>query len=98
VILSNEVYKAKADGRSGGVGWETMIIQGDIARLPAESTKYQVIVRAEHLDDGLPLYLKTRYVFHAKPSDASDSFRGELVKELLGLPLDERLESREFYL
>lgn len=98
VIVSNEAYKAKADGRSGGVGWETMIIQGDIARLPPESTKYQVIVRAECLDDGLPLYLKTRYVFHAKPSDASDSFRQELMKELLGLPLDERLESMEFYL
>lgn len=98
VIVSNEAYKAKADGRSGGVGWETMIIQGDIARLPPESTKYQVIVRAECLDDGLPLYLKTRYVFHAKPSDRSDSFREELVKELLDLPLDERLESRDFYL
>ncbi len=98
VIVSNEDYKAKAEGRSGGVGWETMIIQGDLAKLPPESTKYQVIVRAERLDDGLPLYLKTKYVFHAKPSDSSDSFREELVKELLDLPLDERLESKEFYL
>ena len=98
VIVSNEAYKAKADGRSGGVGWETMIMQGDIARLPPDSTKYQVIVRSECLDDGLPLYLRTRYVFHAKPSDTVDSFREELVKELLDLPADERLESSEFYL
>jgi hypothetical protein len=98
VIVSNEAYKAKADGRMGGVGWETMVIQGDLASLPPDSTKYQVIVRAESLNDGLPLYLKTRYVFHARPSDASDSFREELVKELLGLPLDERLESKECYL
>ncbi len=98
VIVSNEAYKAKADGRMGGVGWETMIIQGDIASLPPDSTKYQVIVRAESLSDGLPLYLKTRYVFHARPSDISDSFREELVKELLGLPLDERLEWKECYL
>jgi hypothetical protein len=98
VIVSNEAYKAKADGRMGGVGWETMIIQGDVAALPADSTKYQVIVRSEFLNDGLPLYLRTRYAFHARPSDTSDSFREELVKELLGLPLDERLESKECYL
>jgi hypothetical protein len=30
IIVSNEAYKAKADGRQGGVGWETMIIQGDL--------------------------------------------------------------------
>lgn len=98
VIVSNETYKAKADGRQGGVGWETMIIQGDLAQLPADSTKYQVIVRSESLNDGLPLYLKTRYAFHSKPSNNPDSFREELVIELLDLPLDERLEARECYL
>jgi hypothetical protein len=98
IIVSNAAYKAKADGREGGVGWETMVIQGDLLALPPDSTKYQVIVRAESLADGLPLYLKTRYAFHAKPSDPPDSFREELVKELLDLPLDERLEAKECYL
>lgn len=98
IIVSNEAYKAKADGRQGGVGWETMIIQGDLARLPSDSTKYQVIVRSESLDDGLPLYLKTRYVFHCKPSEPQESFREDLIRELLDLPLDERLEARECYL
>jgi hypothetical protein len=42
--------------------------------------------------------LKTRYAFHARPSDASESFREELVRELLNLPLDERLEAKEFTL
>jgi hypothetical protein len=98
IIVSNEDYKAKADGRQGGVGWETMIIQGDLARLPPDSTKYQVIVRSEILNDGLPLYLRTKYVFHCKPSELEDSFRADLVKELLDLPLDERLEAKECYL
>ena len=66
-----------------------MIIQGDLARLPADSTKYQVIVRSESLDDGLPIYLKTRYVFHCKSSESQDSFREDLVKEPHDLPLDE---------
>jgi hypothetical protein len=98
IIVSNETYKAKADGRLGGVGWETMVIQGDLANLPPDSTKYQVIVCADSLNDGLPLYLKTRYAFHARPSEPVQNLREELVKELLDLPLDERLESRECYL
>lgn len=98
IIVSDEVYKAKADGREGGVGWETMIIQGDLSGLPPDSTKYQVVVRSESLQDGLPIYLKTRYAFHAKPSDPPSSFREELVKELLNLPLDERIEAKERYI
>ncbi len=98
IIISNEAYKVKADGRQGGVGFETMIIQGDLATLPPDSTKYQVIVRSESLNDGLPLYLKTKYAFHARPSGARDAIREELVRELLDLPLDERLEAKECYM
>jgi len=98
IIICDERYKQKADGRLGGVGWETMVIQGDIANIPPDSTKYQVIVRAEDINSGLPLYLKTRFAFHARPSDPSDLFREELIKELLDLPLDERLEAKEFAL
>lgn len=98
IIVCDETYKQKADGRLGGVGWETMVIQGDIANLPPDSTKYQIIVRAENVTEGLPNYLKTRYAFLARPSDQSQSFNQELVRELLELPLDERLESKEFVL
>ncbi|MEZ4658115.1 MAG: SEFIR domain-containing protein [Caldilineaceae bacterium] len=96
IVVCDETYKLKADGRLGGVGWETMIIQGDVANLPPDSTKYQVIVRTENIQDGIPLYLKTKYAFHAKPSDKENSFQGELLRELLDLPLDERAEEKEF--
>lgn len=96
IVVCDETYKQKADGRLGGVGWETMIIQGDIANLPPDSTKYQVVVRAEDTNKGLPTYLRTRYAFHARPSDGSQSFREELLREILDLPLDERLEAKEF--
>jgi hypothetical protein len=98
IVICDEMYKQKADGRLGGVGWETMIIQGDIANLPPDSTKYQVVVRAEDMSLGLPAYLKTRYAFHAPASDISQSFRSELLHEILDLPLDERLEAKEFAL
>lgn len=96
VVVCDETYKLKADGRLGGVGWETMIIQGDVANLPPDSTKYQVIVRTENIQDGLPLYLKTKYAFHARPSDKMNSFQDELLRELFDLPIDIRIEAKEF--
>lgn len=98
LVVCDEAYKQKADGRLGGVGWETMIIQGDLAGLPPDSTKYQVIVRADEIGKGLPLYLRTRYAFHAPNTGSSNAFREELVKELLDLPIDPTLERREFAL
>lgn len=98
IVVCDKAYKQKADGRLGGVGWETMIIQGDIAGLPPDNTKYQVVVRSEDIDEGLPLFLKTRFAYHARPSDSTQSFRDDLVRELLDLPLDERLETKEFVL
>lgn len=96
VIVCDETYKLKADGRLGGVGWETMIIQGDIANLPPDSTKYQIIIRTEDIKKGIPLYLSTKYVFHAPPSNKENSFQSELLRELLDLPLDDRIEAKEF--
>ena len=95
ILVCDESYKTKADGRLGGVGWETMVIQGDMATLPHDSTKYQIVVRSEELGSGLPVYLRTKYAFHARPSDAKMRFREELLRELMDMPLDERLEARE---
>lgn len=85
IVICDEAYKQKADGRLGGVGWETMIIQGDMATLPPESTKYQIVVRAADIERGLPMYLRTKFAFHAPGSDLEESFREELLKELLDL-------------
>jgi hypothetical protein len=98
IIVCDEAYKQKAEGRLGGVGWETMIIQGDMASLAPDSTKYQVVVRASELQKGLPLYLRAKYVFHAPDKAQGKAFREELVKELLDVPIDPTLQRREFAL
>lgn len=85
IIISNEEYAAKADGRTGGVGWETMIIQGDMSRLPPDSTKYLTIVKSDDLNEGLPIYLKTKYVIHWS-SKTKDSINNQRVlTELLSI-------------
>ncbi len=82
VLVSDEKYAEKADGRLGGVGWETMIVQGDIASLSPESTKYLVIVRSEKVDDGLPRYLRTKFVIHWPKKNSDDRNRRILLREL----------------
>jgi hypothetical protein len=94
ILVSDEKYAEKADGRVGGVGWETMIVQGDMAQQPPESTKYLVIVRSKKLDDGLPRYLKTKFVIHWPEQKSDTKNREVLLRELYNVlaipPIGER--------
>jgi hypothetical protein len=94
IIISDERYKQKADGRHGGVGWETMIIQGDMAIQPPDSTKYLVIVCTDKFEEGIPFYLKTKYAIHWNKSNDEFKLRQELLRELYDIsqepPIGER--------
>jgi TIR domain len=85
ILVSDERYAEKADGRVGGVGWETMIVQGDIASLPLESTKYLVVVRSKKVEDGLPRYLKTKFVIHWPDGTSDEHNRQILLRELYNI-------------
>ena len=82
VIVSDERYAEKADGRVGGVGWETMIVQGDIAKQPPDSTKYLIVVRSDPVDAGLPPFLMTKFVIHWPDATYDDDNRRVLLQEL----------------
>src|SRR4051794_2448708 len=69
--------------RHGGVGWETMLIQGDMSRLPALSTKYLVVVREEIEDKGLPFYLRTKFAIHWSPSTTHDAAQRQQLLDAL---------------
>ena len=98
VLVSDERYAEKADGRVGGVGWETMIIQGDMASLPPESTKYLVVVRSENVEAGLPHYLKTKFVIHWPGSVEQRENRDLLLRELYNVIRVPKLGSKPVYL
>lgn len=85
IIVTNQQYAEKADGRFGGVGWETMIIQGDISNLPPESTKYITIVRENDLTKGLPVFLKTKYVIHWGNKQRESVNQQRLLNDLLNI-------------
>lgn len=82
ILISDERYAEKADGRVGGVGWETMIVQGDISKLPPDSIKYLVIVCAEAVETGLPKYLATKFVIHWPHARVEERNRQTLLREL----------------
>ena len=83
VLVSDERYAEKADGRVGGIGWETMIVQGDIAQLSPDGVKYVIIVLCEDIEKGLPRYLKTKFVIHWPSPDTDHKNKTLLLKELL---------------
>jgi TIR domain len=98
VLVSDEKYAEKADGRVGGVGWETMIVQGDMAQQPPDSNKYLVVVRSMSLDNGLPRYLKTKFVIHWPTAEADERNRQTLLRELYDLVKAPPLGARPVFL
>jgi len=82
VLISDERYAEKADKRVGGVGWETMIVQGDMADRPPDNTKYIVVVRSASVDAGLPRYLKTKFFMHWPDATVESKNRRILLREL----------------
>lgn len=59
LLICDKYYAEKADNRKGGVGWETMIIQGDM--LSRQQSKYVAILRDKDIDQSLPIYVKSKY-------------------------------------
>ena len=82
IIVSNDQYAERADGRLGGVGWETMLIAGDLLTRSAEDSKYLVIARTRDLRRGVPMFLKSKLVIDWPDSAADERCREWLLREL----------------
>lgn len=71
LLICDKYYAEKADTKKGGVGWETMIIQGDML-LHSDTCKYICIVRDQEVNKGLPIYVRSRYSLHWPKPDVSE--------------------------
>lgn len=80
LLICDRHYMEKADFRKGGVGWETMIIQGDMLAQGDNKRKYIAIVREESPDKALPIYMKSKFAFSWGKSSEIDPMR---LKELI---------------
>ncbi len=98
LLICESNYMKKADTRKGGAGWETMIIQGDMLLQGESRTKYIAIVREPEIDKGLPVYMRSKLVFHwKKDKKMSDEdfksllyaiFDCDITPELGKIPID----------
>ena len=82
LLVCDELYAQKADGRHGGVGWEIRVIQGDLLQSQATNPdKFVPIVVTEDVADGMPTFIKTVYCLHWPSSRRDDaSLQDELVR------------------
>jgi len=78
LLICDKYYAEKADNRKGGVGWETMIIQGDMLSRQ-EQNKYIAILRDANIDQSLPIYVKSRYALNWTNEDQVDKEFDELL-------------------
>jgi hypothetical protein len=82
ILVCDELYAQKADGRHGGVGWEIRVVQGDLLHSQAMNPdKFVPIVVTENVEDGMPVFMKTVYCLHWPASRRDDvSLQEELVR------------------
>lgn len=85
ILICDSYYMEKADFRKGGVGWETMIIQGDMLAQGDANAKYIAIIREESVEKALPIYLRSKFALNWGKSKVIDE---ELFKELVLLLYD----------
>ena len=81
LLICDKFYAEKADIRKGGVGWETMIIQGDMLT-HQDQNKYVAIVRDKDIDHSLPIYMKSKYSPVWPGEEIDDNAFMELMKYL----------------
>lgn len=60
LLICDKYYAEKADSRRSGVGWETMIILGDMLSTQKQA-KYIGIVHGENIQESLPVYIRSKY-------------------------------------
>jgi hypothetical protein len=84
LMICNEEYAMRADGRHGGVGWEIRLIQGYLLQEGAKNpNKFVPIVCTPDCKDGLPSFLRTTYFLHWPYVRRSDpKLHEEIVKIL----------------
>lgn len=59
LLICDSHYAEKADMRKAGVGWETMIIQGDMMLQGEMNTKYIVVAYGD-FEKNTPIYMKSK--------------------------------------
>lgn len=88
VIVSDEIYAAKADGRAGGVGTETQIISKEVYENQEQDKFVAVVAQKNEVGKPyLPTYYKSRiYIDLSEPDKYGENFE-KLLRWIFDKPL-----------
>ena len=93
LLICDKYYVAKSDSRKGGVGWEAMIIQGDMLFQNDNKNKYIAIVIEDEIDQGLPIYMKSKYAIHWREKEPSEDEFNELIFHIFDCNIEPEIGS-----
>ena len=68
LLICDKNYSERSDMRKAGVGWETMIIQGDMLFHGDNNSKY-IAIACDGFDENLPIYVKSKLGISKKEID-----------------------------
>ena len=89
LMVCTETYAKKADEGQGGVGFETMIVTGELVR-DLGTSKFIPIVRQKAAEKLLPKSVATRFYVDSSEEHNFDSQFEILLKELHEIPVSEK--------
>lgn len=87
LIVCTQNFARKADSGIGGVGYEKMIVTGEIFSGEVQETKFVPLLRQGEDKESLPSYLKNRLFIDFRDDGEFESGLEELLRHFHGEPL-----------
>jgi hypothetical protein len=86
LVICTPEYAEKANARIGGVGYESMVVSGQLAD-SLDTNKFIPILRSGDWKKALPVWLRTRLGIDLSDDPYSASAFGQLLRTLHGQPM-----------
>jgi hypothetical protein len=83
IVICTPTYAEKANNREGGVGWESMVITGELSKR-IESRKFIPVLRRGDWESSPPVYLRKRSGVDLRDEPYSEAEYIQLVRNLHG--------------
>jgi hypothetical protein len=85
ILVCSSVYVRKAEAGTGGVGFERLIVTGEVVQ-NIDTRKFIPLVRANSSEPRIPRFLGPRLYIDFNDEAVYEAKREELLRELLGAP------------
>src|SRR5205823_4810848 len=85
LVICSDVYVQKADDGKGGVGYEAMIVTGELVK-NLTANKFIPIIRQRHGNARKPKFLETKFYIDLSKDESFEERLDELLREIHNAP------------